>query len=343
MNAAELLGGASDHLGYFAKAAEAAKAPLAITAAPLPGVLPPVLNGRYKLEGLLGAGGMGMVYRARDLLAEQHGEPEPMVAVKLLRDDVAECPDGAALLYSEYALTRHLPHPGVVRVHGFEVDAASQQAFFSMQLLRGMPLDRLLCEQPLGLAWGELRGIALGLLEVLAFAHGRGVLHGDIKPSNLILGEHGVQLFDFGLGQAMDGVLDGLAKLSRQRISAWTPAYAAPELLDGAPLSPASDLFAAACVIYELAGGKQPFGRDGAQAMHAQHAEQPLERPANLPKNVWPALRQALALDPAARQAGARELQLALAAPRLSLLRRWFGQPQGHLADRESPHVQPQQ
>ncbi|MFK3774158.1 serine/threonine-protein kinase [Pseudomonas sp. NPDC089406] len=336
MNAAELLGGASDHLGYFAKAAEAAKAPLAITAAPLPGVLPPVLNGRYKLEGLLGAGGMGMVYRARDLLAEQHGEPEPMVAVKLLRDDVAECPDGAALLYSEYALTRHLPHPGVVRVHGFEVDAASQQAFFSMQLLRGMPLDRLLCEQPLGLAWGELRGIALGLLEVLAFAHGRGVLHGDIKPSNLILGEHGVQLFDFGLGQAMDGVLEGLAKLSRQRISAWTPAYAAPELLDGAPLSPASDLFAAACVIYELAGGKQPFGRDGA----GLHSEPP-ERPATLPAKAWPALQQALATDPAARRISFHQLHHTLATTGGSWLRRWFSKRDGLHSDRESLHVQP--
>ncbi|NIX93464.1 serine/threonine protein kinase [Pseudomonas fulva] len=330
MNAVELLGGAGGHRCYFAT-----------VATPLPGVLPPLLNRRYKLEGLLGAGGVGMVYRARDLLAEQCGEPQPLVAIKLLRDDVAGCPDSAALLYSEYALTRHLLHQGVVRVHSFEVDAASQRAFFSMQLLSGMPLDRLLCEQPLGLAWGELSSIALGLLDVLAFAHGHGVLHGDIKPSNLILGEQGVQLFDFGLGQAMDGVLDGLARLSRNRISAWTPAYAAPELLDGAPLSTASDLFAAACVIYELAGGKQPFGRLGARSMGEQHPGQSLDRPANLPAKVWPALRQALSLDPAARQSGVRVLQQALAAPHLSLLRRWFGQPQGYLADTESPHVHP--
>nr|WP_314873988.1 serine/threonine-protein kinase [uncultured Pseudomonas sp.] len=343
MSAAELARDASDHQGYFARTAEAVAAPLAITGAPLPGVLPPLLNGRYQLEGLLGAGGMGMVYRARDLVAEQHGEPEARIAIKLLRDDVAGCPDGAALLYSEYALTRHLSHPGVVRVHGFEVDATSQQAFFSMQLLRGMPLDRLLCEQPLGLTWAELRDIAMSLLEVLAFAHARGVLHGDIKPSNLILDAEGVQLFDFGLGQAMDGVLDGLARLSRQRLDAWTPAYAAPELLDGAPLTPLSDLFAAACVIYELAGGKQPFGRNGARASQELRIGQPLARPSNLPAKIWPALRQALALDPAARQAGIRELQQALAAPRHSLLRRWFGPPQQYLAHRTILHVQPEQ
>lgn len=332
MNAVELLGGASAHRGYFAKAAT-----------PLPGVLPPLLNGRYKLEGLLGAGGMGMVYRARDLLVEQCGEPQPWVAIKLLRDDVAGCPDSAALLYSEYALTRHLSHQRVVRVHSFEVDAASQRAFFSMQLLCGMPLDRLLCEQPLGLAWGELRSIAMSLLDVLAFAHARGVLHGDIKPSNLMLSEQGVQLFDFGLGQARDGVLDGLARLSRNRIIAWTPAYAAPELLDGAPLSTAADLFAAACVIYELAGGKQPFGRLGARAMGEQHPGQLLDQPANLPAKIWPALRLALAPDPAARQSGARELQQVLAGPQLSLWRRWFGRPPRHHAQRESPDVQLQQ
>ncbi|NQD74986.1 protein kinase [Pseudomonas sp. CrR7] len=132
-----------------------------------------------------------------------------------------------------------------------------------------------------------------------------------------------------------------MARLSRNRIRAWTPAHAAPELLDGARLSTASDLFAAACVIYELAGGKQPFGHLGARAMGKQHPGQSLDRPANLPAKVWPALRQALALDPAARQSGARVLQQALVMPPLSLLRRWFGQPEGYLADTESPHVQP--
>lgn len=321
MTAAEQMGGASDQQGCSVRAATGL---LAITGSPLPGVLPRVLNGRYKLEGLLGTGGMGMVYRARDLLAEQYGEPEPLVAVKLLRDDLAGCPDSAALLYSEYALTRHLPHPGVVRVHSFEVDPANQQAFFSMQLLRGMPLDRLMCEQPQGLAWGEMRDIALKLLEVVAFAHRRGVLHGDIKPSNLILGERGVQLFDFGLGQAMDYGLEGLARISRNRVSAWTPAYAAPELLAGATLSPATDLFAAACVIYELASGKQPFGRLGVRPMGEQRASQSLERPANLPAKVWRALRRALTLAPRARQASAYELQQALTCPSSPFLRRWL-------------------
>ncbi|MBF3245186.1 serine/threonine protein kinase, partial [Pseudomonas aeruginosa] len=250
-------GGAN--LTYFAFAAPTASAP--DLPAVLPGPLPDVLSGRYRLERMLGAGGMGTVYRARDLLHEQFGDPAPLVALKLLNESVAESPDASALLYSEFALTRRLRHPNVVRLFTFDVDTACQRAYIVMELMPGLPLDRLLCERPEGLPWSELSAIARPLLDVLAYVHEQGVLHGDLKPSNVMLGEEGVRLFDFGLGQAQAGILDGLPQLSRGRIDAWTPGYAAPELLEGAPLSPAADLYALACVLYELADGRHPFRR----------------------------------------------------------------------------------
>lgn len=326
-----------------ARAGNAAEVPVSITAERLPGTLPSVLNGRYRLEGLLGAGGMGMVYRARDLLQEQFGDPDPYAALKLLREDFADCPDGGALLYSEYALTCHLMHPNVVRVYSFEFDASCQQSFFSMALLRGRPLDRLLCEHPLGLDWQALRGMVLALLDALIHAHDRGVLHGDLKPGNVILCEDGARLFDFGLGQAMEGVLSGLPQLNRSRLNAWTPGYVAPELLDDAPLSPATDVFAIACLIYELACGKQPFGRLSAEQMRELSPGHRLERPTHLPGKLWPALRQALALDPAARRISADELRQALASSPTSFLQRWFCHRDGHYSDRERRRVQPQQ
>ncbi|WP_046896050.1 serine/threonine-protein kinase, partial [Pseudomonas aeruginosa] len=185
----------------------------------------------------------------------------PLVALKLLNESVAESPDASALLYSEFALTRRLRHPNVVRLFTFDVDTACQRAYIVMELMPGLPLDRLLCERPEGLPWSELSAIARPLLDVLAYVHEQGVLHGDLKPSNVMLGEEGVRLFDFGLGQAQAGILDGLPQLSRGRIDAWTPGYAAPELLEGAPLSPAADLYALACVLYELADGRHPFRR----------------------------------------------------------------------------------
>lgn len=319
---------AGENLTYFAFAASVAKPSQAPSARSV-GPLPDLLGGRYRLEGLLGAGGMGMVYRARDLLQQQCGDPDPYVAIKLLREDIGECPDAGALLYSEFALTRHLLHRHVVRVHHFDVDPGCRQAYFTMELIRGMPMDRLLCERPLGLPWHELRGIVVAMLEALAHAHAQGVLHGDIKPSNVILGETGVRLFDFGLGQAMAGVLPGLPQLSRERFNAWTPGYAAPELFEGAPLSMATDVYAAACVIYELAGGKHPFSRLSAQQAREQHLGYQLQRPRNLPAKAWPALRLALALDAQARRISMQELHDAIAAPSFTWLQRWFNQRHG--------------
>ncbi|EZO94939.1 TPA: serine/threonine protein kinase [Pseudomonas aeruginosa] len=305
-------GGAN--LTYFAFAAPTASAP--DLPAVLPGPLPDVLSGRYRLERMLGAGGMGTVYRARDLLHEQFGDPAPLVALKLLNESVAESPDASALLYSEFALTRRLRHPNVVRLFTFDVDTACQRAYIVMELMPGLPLDRLLCERPEGLPWSELSAIARPLLDALAYVHEQGVLHGDLKPSNVMLGEEGVRLFDFGLGQAQAGILDGLPQLSRGRIDAWTPSYAAPELLEGAPLSPAADLYALACVLYELADGRHPFRRLPSNQAREQGLERQLRAPGHLPRRCWPALRTALSLDPERRCIGVRELQEALGARR---------------------------
>lgn len=287
--------------------------------------LPEVLGGRYRLERLLGAGGMGVVYRARDLLHEQFGDPSPYVALKVLGEEFCQSPDASALLYSEFALTRRLSHPNIVRLHSFEVDTPCQRAFITMELMHGPTLDKWLCEHPLGLPWKQLREVLLPLLDALAYSHGRGVLHGDLKPSNVMLGKDGVRLFDFGLSQAEEGVLAGLPHLSRERFNAWTPSYAAPELLEQAPLSAAADLYALACVIYELACGKHPFRRLPSTQARDERLDRQLRAPEHLPAHLWPALRTALAFDAADRRISASELREALAESPSWLRRCWPG------------------
>ncbi|MFJ2322950.1 serine/threonine-protein kinase [Pseudomonas sp. NPDC087817] len=304
----------ANNLTYFAFAkANNAEPLLAPTKASI-GALPDVLAGRYHLERLLGAGGMGAVYRARDLLHEQFGDPDPYIALKILSEEFAESPDASALLYSEFALTRRLRHDNVVRAHTFEVDTDCQRAFITMEYMRGLTLDKLLCERPLGLPWKELRDIVLPLLDTLAYAHRRGVLHGDMKPSNVMLSEDGLRLFDFGLGQAEEGTLPGLPHLSRERFNAWTPGYAAPELLEGQSLSASADVYGVACVIYELAGGKHPFRRLPSTQARDEHLERELQAPQNLPKHCWPALQTALSFDAAERTITAEQLRDALGA-----------------------------
>ncbi|MBD9441751.1 serine/threonine-protein kinase [Pseudomonas sp. PDM04] len=274
--------------------------------------VPDVLAGRYRIERLLGVGGMGLVYRARDLLSEQFGDPDPYLALKVLSEEFADSPDASVLLYSEFALTRRLRHDNVLRPFSFEVDTGCHRAFITMELMRGLTLDKLLCERPSGVPWKELRDIALPLLDALAYTHARGVLHGDMKPSNVMLSEEGVRLFDFGLGRAEEGVLPGLAHLSRDRFNAWTPGYAAPELFEGQPLAANADVYGVACVLYELASGKHPFRRLPSIQARNERLDRELQAPRNLPGHGWAALRTALALDAAERTITAAELRDAL-------------------------------
>lgn len=286
------------------------------------GAMPEVLAGRYRIERLLGAGGMGAVYRARDLLSEQFGEPDPYIALKVLSEEFAESPDASALLYSEFALSRRLHHENVLRLYSFEVDTECQRAFITMELMRGLALDKLLCERPQGLPWSELRGIALALLGAVAYTHARGVLHGDLKPSNVMLSEDGVRLFDFGLGQAVEGIEAGLPHVSRERFNAWTPGYAAPELLEGQPLSNGADVYSVACVLYELSSGKHPYQRLQSTQARDQQLERRLQAPKHLPKHCWSALRVALRFDPQRRTITAAQLLDALSAS-ASWTQRW--------------------
>lgn len=272
---------------------------------------PGLLAGRYHLERELGRGGMGVVYRARDLLHEQFGEPSSSVALKLLGEAFSACPDAHVLLYSEFAMTRSLRHEHVVRVFSFEVDTASRSAFFTMELMHGITLDRLLLECPDGLPWRALQPIAVQLLDALLYTHQQHVLHGDIKPANVMMSEAGVRLFDFGLGHAQAQVAAGLPSLSRHRFTAWTRAYAAPELLAGGALTAAADLYGVACIVYEFAQGKRLGEREATPG---------LKRPRQLPRHCWPALRTALAVDPERRTVTVGELREALGCRR----RAWY-------------------
>lgn len=272
---------------------------------------PDLLAGRYQLERVLGTGGMGVVYRARDLLHEAFGEPSPWVALKLLGDSLSTCPDGHVLLYSEFALTRRLRHEHVVRAFAFEVDTVRQVAFFTMEWLPGLTLDRLLLEYPDGLPWNELQPMAVQLLDALAYAHRAGVLHGDIKPTNIMVGEQGLCLFDFGLGHAESQRAAGLPGLSHRRLNAWTPAYAAPELKDGGGPSVSADLYGAARVLYELAQGRRVV---------EPHRTRPLPRPRRLPRRCWSALRSALSWAATHRTVTVEQLRDNMAVTH----RRWF-------------------
>jgi hypothetical protein len=249
-----------------------------------------LLSGRYLLERKLGEGGMGTVYLARD--QEVSGES---FAIKVLRAEIQEYPESLALLREEVRTTRALRHPDIVGVYSLNADG--RNVYMLMEYLEGKPLNELLDKEfgrgmPFGRAWPLIEDVC----GALAFAHDHSVIHSDIKPSNVFVTSGRAKVLDFGI-----------ARVSRKRegridpgsLGALTPAYASCEMLNGAEPDQSDDVYALACVIYEMLSGKHPFGKRS--AVEAKDARLAVPRIPSLTARQNAGLAQALAFDRAAR------------------------------------------
>ncbi len=246
-----------------------------------------VLASRFRIEGVLGRGGMGVVYGAWDTAL---GEP---VAIKVIRPDRAPSPARRERFLAEVRLARRVAHPGIVRI--FELGLENGAPFVAMERLDGMDLGRLLRERPSPIATLEALDWIVQACDALDAAHEEGIVHRDIKPTNLFLtSAGGIKVLDFGLAAATDDANTFAA-------GAGTPAFMAPEQRDpaqyGAP-TPATDVWALARVLTEL-------------LTHGAHTPRAA---ATVPPGLAAALAAALADDPRARPATAGELGRALRA-----------------------------
>ncbi|UEX76653.1 serine/threonine-protein kinase [Spiribacter halobius] len=264
-----------------------------------------VLKGRFVLEELIGHGGMGTVYRARDLRKVEAQDSDPYVALKLLNDDFRRHPDALIALQREARKAQTLAHPNVVTVHDFDRDGST--VFLSMEYLRGRPLDGVIRDRGgFGLPPKEALRIIDRMARGLAYAHQEGFVHADFKPGNVFLNEGGnVKILDFGIARAAtlhrgdpeQGRGDH-TRFDPGSIGAVTPAYASPEMLRGNAAEPADDVYGLACVAYELLTGRHPFLDERGRKLPADEAERLGLRPApprGLPKRVSRALARGLA------------------------------------------------
>ena len=271
-----------------------------------------VLAGRYQILGLIGAGGMGNVYKARDL------ELKETLALKMLRPEIVASPGALERFRREVKLARRVTHPNVARV--FDIGDDEGTKFLTMELVDGESLGALLARErrlPIPRAISIVCAACAGL----AAAHGAGVIHRDLKPDNVLLGKDGrVVISDFGLARAVSSPDDGAVTTTTGRSVvqvSGTPAYMAPEQLDrSAEVDARADVYALGAVLYEMLTGECPWRGDSAFALAAARLlyppPDPRARRPGLPTPLAEAVLRAMARDPEDRFDSAGDFGAAL-------------------------------
>jgi hypothetical protein len=265
----------------------------------------PLFAGRYELYGLLGLAGKGSVYRARDTWLDAP------VAIKILRKDAARAKHAIARFYREARIGRQVTDKNVVRV--YDVGELEGDFYLTMELVEGGPLTVRLAEGKaleLDLVLDVGRQLARGLEAI----HAAGVIHGDLKPDNVLLAPDGrVVVTDFALAAQRD-----LETTSPTGQASGTPVYMSPEQIEGGRVDHRTDLHALGVVLYEMMTGAPPWTRRGDAAANMVRLSGPAKDPraknSDLPAELAAYVLKLLDREPSARPATARSVALALAA-----------------------------
>jgi hypothetical protein len=259
-----------------------------------------LLASRYLLVELLETGGMAEIWRARDEVLER------AVALKL---PTGLRLDSLHLSWREAKMAARLSHPNIAAVHDYGEAPhpdGSVIPFVVMELLAGESLAARVERAPLD--WREAAAIAAPVADALAAAHAAGVVHRDIKPGNVMLTPTGVKILDFGISAALGEPDD-----DETGATFGTPAYVAPERLDGKPAVPATDVYGLGVLLFEMVTGEPPYPVDTWEELAAARAKGPDPLPDDLPEEFHGLVLHCLADDPADRPTAA-EARDALAA-----------------------------
>jgi len=262
----------------------------------------------YLLADKLGEGGMGVVWKARDLRLDRD------VAIKVLPEGLADDADRRALFEREAKAVAALRHPNIVTIHA--VAEAEGILFFTMELVEGDPLSTLIV--PGGVPFDRFLKIALPLADAVAAAHESGIIHRDLKTRNIMVGRSdAVKVLDFGLAQALEPIsISGGKEGDTSTLGSGlvgTFRYMSPEQLRGEPLDHRTDLFSLGIILFELATGEHPFGtRTAGEALAAILRGEPrsaLELNPQLPRELERVLRLCLEKDVRLRISSAARLR----------------------------------
>ncbi|MFI5796161.1 serine/threonine-protein kinase [Streptomyces sp. NPDC051677] len=257
------------------------------------------VGSKYLLEEPLGRGATGTVWRARQretagAEAAVPGQPGETVAIKVLKEELANDPDVVMRFLRERSVLLRLTHPNIVQVRDLVVEG--DLLALVMDLVEGPDLHRYLREN------GPFTPVAAALLtaqvaDALAASHADGVVHRDLKPANVLLRQNGGEmhplLTDFGIARLADS--PGLTRTSE---FVGTPAYVAPESAEGRPQTSAVDIYGAGILLYELVTGRPPFSGGSALEVLHQHLSAEPRRPSTVPDPLWTVIERCLRKNP---------------------------------------------
>ncbi len=252
-----------------------------------------VLQGRYMLMKRIAQGGTSDIFRARDMLAViGPDDRQSHIAIKIVKAELA-C-EGQDLLLYEALTTRHLSHPNIVKVYDFHKEGSI--SFVTMELIDGESLADYMRRLPnKRLTHARMMSIFNEVCKALTYAHGQGVIHSDIKPSNILLLDSGqVKVIDFATARAF---IDSNTLQPEQlpaKFYGYTLAYSSPETIADKPASPRDDVFSLACIVYEMLTGEHPFDRMPSCDVNQNYR---IRQPKGLSIWPWLVLKIALSLD----------------------------------------------
>ncbi len=253
------------------------------------------LRSRYRVQAVLGRGGMGTVYAALDQLRLNDAKGGQRVAIKVLNIEATARSQTLRELQTEFQRLQSLSHPNIVRVH--DLDRDGELVFFTMEHLSGASLGRILdLRNGAAPERAHAQSIIHQVGAAVAYAHSRFIVHGDLNPRNIFITDSGeVRLLDFGASHRLASEPANSALADPARIPVATFNYASCELLQGRVADTRADVYSLACISYVLLTGKHPF--QGRTALVARTLGLTPRRPAGLNARQWRALQAGLQFD----------------------------------------------
>ncbi|MGH1470355.1 MAG: serine/threonine protein kinase [Cellvibrionaceae bacterium] len=297
-----------------------------------------IIKDRFILEKKIGHGGMGTVYKARDLRKVEMLDSNPYIAIKFLNDELRDSEDALFALQREAKKSQTLAHPNIVTVHDFDRDG--DLAFISMEFLEGKTIEHIISDGFYDKTdHQKIIGIIDKIARGLAYAHQEGFVHADLKPSNIFLTDDGhIKVLDFGIAQAVRKTTNVKAsngsdyqsnndytQFDLSSLGAITPTFASLEMLDGQSPVPADDIYSLGCVAYALLTGRHPYLDKNGKKLSAADAfklQRDIKTIPELSRRHMQALRKALQFHRNERFENAGELIDAIKPP--TKLRRWM-------------------